>query len=395
MSNESPFYLTRIECPICKTVNEFETVRVGAYVEQGRDTDFCPQQIQWRYPRYQALNPLVFFAATCSNCYYTREHNQAFRDWKKDAAFKTYRLKTVKDRHLEQLATADSVIKRLGERIDVEHHPQESAIIKLHLAIFDELLAGRPVELDLGRLYLRMAWVFRDLEKGDDPGERVLRGLMSEISRRYAALRSACTGLSEETSIFERHVSAPFDSEALSGAVRAQMAPYQSRFEQALTQLRSVLSSAETQLDDLQKLTDELQSAAISGGEVAGRSFAGFGNFADYLADLKKSWDGIAGCEHEAVKLAIRHYVEAFAEGRDISPGYQQLQASYLIAELSRRIGDHDTARQYFNSTIKHGQEFIYQNRHDQSRTALARKILELAMDQGRENMQALKAVRG
>ncbi len=33
MANDSPFYLTRLECPICKTLNEFETVRVGAYVE--------------------------------------------------------------------------------------------------------------------------------------------------------------------------------------------------------------------------------------------------------------------------------------------------------------------------------------------------------------------------
>jgi len=37
-----------------------------------------------------------------------------------------------------------------------------------------------------------------------------------------------------------------------------------------------------------------------------------------------------------------------------------------------------------FNSTIKHGQEYIYQNRKDSSRTALARKILELAIEQGR-----------
>ena len=47
----------------------------------------------------------------------------------------------------------------------------------------------------------------------------------------------------------------------------------------------------------------------------------------------------------------VEYYKKAFADGRNISPGNQQIQASYLIAELSRRIGDYDEAKQYFTST--------------------------------------------
>ena len=151
MANESPFYLTRLECPICKTLNEFETVRVGAYVEKGRDTDFCPLKVEWRYPKYQSYNPLAYFTATCSNCYYTREFNNSYKEWKNDGNFRTYRLKTVKEKHLDQLATADSVIKKMGQGIDLAEYPSESAILKLHLAAFDELFAERPSQLDLGR----------------------------------------------------------------------------------------------------------------------------------------------------------------------------------------------------------------------------------------------------
>lgn len=67
MATESPFLLFRVECPICKQLNEFETIRVGAYAEEGRDTDFCPANVKWRFPRYQGYNPLVFFIATCTN----------------------------------------------------------------------------------------------------------------------------------------------------------------------------------------------------------------------------------------------------------------------------------------------------------------------------------------
>ena len=81
----------------------------------------------------------------------------------------------------------------------------------------------------------------------------------------------------------------------------------------------------------------------------------------------------------------------AFKDGRDIAQGNQQIQASYLIAELSRRIGDYEQAKEYFNTTIRSGQELVYRHKGDRSRTALARKILELAIEQGRESMAKLK----
>ena len=60
------------------------------------------------------------------------------------------------------------------------------------------------------------------------------------------------------------------------------------------------------------------------------------------------------------------------------------MQALYLIAELSRRTCQFDQAKEYFASTIKHGQEFIYRHKEDKSQTALARKILELAIEQNK-----------
>ena len=150
-------------------MNEFELIRVGAYAEEGRDTDFCPMNVKWRFPRYQGYNPLVFFTATCSNCFYSRELTNDYKDWKNDSNFRTYRLKSVKERHLEQLSTADSVIKTLGAKIDLNRYPNESAILKLLLAITDEQMYDRHSRLDIGRFYLRIAWLFRDLEKGENP----------------------------------------------------------------------------------------------------------------------------------------------------------------------------------------------------------------------------------
>ncbi|UCD62822.1 MAG: DUF2225 domain-containing protein [Candidatus Zixiibacteriota bacterium] len=393
MSSESPFFLSKIECPICKTVNEFETVRVGAYYEDGRDTDFCPTSIRWRYPRYDGYNPLVFFTATCGNCYYTREFTKSFKEWKSDNNFRTYRLKSVKEKHLDQLAVADSIVKKMGESIDVSRHPNESAIIKLNLAIFDELLCEHPSDLDLGRFYLRLAWIFRDQEKGENPGLRFLRGLMLEVDNRFQTFRERFESARQELAAFARHLSSHFESNELSSEVKARMGPFKDKLMEQVQSLAGEADGSSQRLQTLVELMEEYKAVAM-GDEVGGEAaaYGQWSSFGEFLMSLKRGWEGIVTNEREALEKAIHYYKRAFSSGRDISPGNQQIQASYLIAELSRRIGEHDDARQYFNSTIKHGQEFIYQNRKDPSRTALARKILELAIEQGRANMEALKS---
>ena len=393
MPSDTPFLLSKIECPICKTINEFEVIKMGAYTEGGRDTDFCPTDIQWRFPRYQAYNPLVFFTGTCSNCYYSRELNNDFKEWKNDVNFKTYRLKTIKEKHLESLSMADSVIKQLGEMVDLSQFPNESAAIKLHLAIFDELLADKPASLDLGRFYLRIAWVYREMEKGDvNPGRTFVAGLIDEIYNKYATLFTGVETVGTDIDSFASSVTSHFTAEQLSAEMQSRMLAHRDQFEEHITSIRQSADTVMNGLAGLKKLLDDYR-ADIQGEEGAGGGFqfGRYASFRDFLMSVARKWNGVVTSEHEALKKAAEWYSDAFASGRDISPGNQQIQVSYLIAELSRRVGDYEQAKQYFSSTIKSGQEFIYQHRNDRSRTVLARKIMELAIEQGRANLAALK----
>ncbi len=390
MATESPFLLFRVECPICKQLNEFETIRVGAYAEEGRDTDFCPTNVKWRFPRYQGYNPLVFFIATCSNCHYSREFSNTYRDWKSDTNFKTYRLKTVKPKHLDLLATTDSALKLMGEAVDVNRYPNESAILKLHLAIFDEQLADHYSRLDVGRFYLRIAWVYRDLESGENPSRQLIKGLLHEIETEFGQTRNAVSALQRQLGELNHKITSHFDAPQLSAEFRSQMLSFRDRYEAALQTFNLQSQSFDPQLDSLRSLLDEYRRAVVGGTEGSGQATYGkYPSFHDFLASVKRQWSGIVTNEREALEMAVYYYKEAFANGHDIAPGNQQIQASYLIAELSRRIGDYDEAKQYFTSTIKSGQEFIYQNRQDPSRVALAKKILELAIEQGRNNLAA------
>ena len=392
MPSDSPFLLFKVECPICKTINEFEQIKVGAYTEGSRDTDFCPEDIKWRIPRYQACNPLLYFTATCSNCFYTREFTSGYREWKSDNAFRTYRLKTVKTRHLEELSTSESVVRRLGAAIDTSRYPNESAVIKLLLAAFDEELAEHQSNLDLGRFYLRIAWVFRDLQKGENPNQTVLTGLLREMDNRYFSFKTAMDTARQNLDSLTSSVISQFEVPEVPAEIQSQILNHRDQFDQALQGIIAAVAGASEKTDTLREMMTayraELVGSESSDGE---RSFGEHASFAQFLASAG-AWQGIVTNEREALEKAIHYYKQAFGGGHEIAEGTPQIQASYLIAELSRRVGDYDNAKQFFTSTIKAGQEFIYRNRRDQSRTQLARKILELAIEQGRANLAASKS---
>lgn len=393
MSNQSPFLIFKVECPLCKTINEFELIRVGAYTEDGRDSDFSPRDIKWRYPRYQAYHPLAFFTAMCTHCYYTREFTNKFKDWKSDNHFRSYKLKSVKEGHLEQLSVADSVVKLLGSHVDISRYPNESAILKLLLAIFDEQIPSHFNDLDIGRFYLRVGWVFRKMDKGENPQIVSLKGLLHEIEKSFGSVGGSVDALTSGTDTLSANVRSHFDSDMISADLQARMLSYKERYDEGLAALSAATISAKEAIDAFRALLDEYKTDLLgSDGESSGNKFFKYPSFLDFLSNLRQSWDGIVTSEREALEKAVIHYKKAFADGRNISPGNQQIQASYLIAELSRRIGDYDEAKQYFTSTIKAGQEFVYCHRNDQTKTALARKILELAIEQGRLNLEAAKS---
>ena len=88
----------------------------------------------------------------------------------------------------------------------------------------------------------------------------------------------------------------------------------------------------------------------------------------------------------------MKYYKQSFEQSRDISPGNQQIQAAYLIGELFRRVGDHEEGKKYFNLAIRVGQDFVNKNRDDVNKTALARRILQLAIEQGKLNLVEAEA---
>jgi uncharacterized protein (DUF2225 family) len=391
MRNDTPYYMHKVECPVCKAINEFETIKVGAYEEGGRDTDFRPTGIKWKNPKYQKFNPILFFMATCSNCYFTREYTPKFRDWKSDFAFKSYRLKPMKTQHVILLAEDDSIVKSLGELLDSQGYPLQTAINKLLLGIFDELLSSKPTNLDIARYFLRIGWLFRESTSGESEAQNTVLSYASNVEDRVRGLGAVYDSLDKAQLSLKpslddlvkqnRRAAKPVAEEIRDGC------------HQALVFLAGATEQLESAISTLKK-TVQISNDSVNGtcdGEATAASFAGQESYLEFLRNLRESWEFVPMSEQDALRFALQFYKKSYETGHEVSSGNQQIQVEYLIGELCRRLGRRDEAKQYFNNTIRSAQEFIYRHKGDTTRTALARKILEMALAQGKLSLSEAK----
>jgi len=391
-ASQHPIYQVKIECPICKTLNEFDTIKQGAYTESGRDTDFCPVGITWAAPAYQKHNPLLYFTASCRNCFYTREFNSVYKEWQNDVNFKSYKLPALKIKHMEEYSNSTGAVRLLGENLDIEKHPNESAIIKLLLAIHDELLNERPSSLDIARFYLRISWIHRFIGQTDTKCERApVQMIMAKIQNEIEKLKVSFSDFSRKLSPLQKMVLSDFDPVVNSNNGAELSKNLKFALEKVITiagKLGSDVNIINAEFGEVRKQVMVTQKDEI---EISGfREYAGFPEF---LSAVKESWSETPASEYEALTRSRDYYLKAYQNSREIKQGLQQLHASYLIAELSRRIEDIESAMDYFKITLKMAHEIIVKEKNDKALVSNARKILEMALEQSRLAKSKVEAV--
>ena len=406
MKFNSPFFMTEVECPVCGQTNEFENIKAGAYTETERDTDFCPKDIIWANSEYQKINPLLYFMATCPNCFYTHEFNQSFKEWNKDRFFGARRLSSIQKKHKEELRHQRGVINRLREALDPEGHPFESAVIKLLLGIYDEKIPEEPNALDVGRYYLRIAWLYRENQEENDTAHKGNRLNWASLEKPLKLLRSHFRNHQEKISDLFASVEACFNPQMgvsqIDQKIDQKREQLKGKYLKGLNKIKEGLSSLQESLDELTDISAQSKNSSfvsesenikitskVSESFIPGESLyleKDHLTFVSFLSSLKKIWPEIPLNECEALKLALKYYKRSYQETKDITQENQKIQAAYLIAELSRRVGDFGEAESYFEEVQRMGQDFIQRNQNDANKIALALKIVELAKKQKKLN---------
>jgi uncharacterized protein (DUF2225 family) len=393
---DSPFFMTKVECPVCSQINEFENIKAGAYTETGRDTDFCPKGRRWANPEYQRVNPLLYFMTTCPNCFYTHEFNESFKEWKKDQPFVTHRLSLIRERHKGELKQEESLINRLGQALDPQGHPFESAVIKLVLGIYNEKMTEKPNVLDLGRYFLRIAWLYREHQEAKATPHKMEKLDLTSLEKTLRALQSNFQNHEDKIYDLKNSVDACFCNPMGVDESGQKREEFKIKCLGGLDEIQEHLSSLQESLNELTDIcaqihnfssTSESENTKTTPG-ILERLVVGDDKnhltFVNFLSSLKEIWPEIPLNEYEAMKLALKYYKQSYQEPSDITQKNQTIQAAYLIAELSRRVGDCEEAENYFKEAKRTGQDFIRRNQDDPNKIALAQKIVELATKQGK-----------
>ena len=279
----------------------------------------------------------------------------------------------------------------MGDNLNMEKHPFPTAVNKILLGIYDEKFNTKYSNLDLGRFFLRIAWLFRENSgDSDSEGNQLSRHAMRiediilKLGRLYERIR-------EEITVFEKS-SKDFLSDPLFPE-NDKKATLTENYSEALSRFGIVLEEYKGAVVILKSsitVGSEAMSSYSSSVAPLDRPFGKYSSYKEFLCALKAKWPEVPVSEQEAMNHAAGYYKAAYEKGNEISAGNQAIQAVYLIAELSRRIKKHEEAKRYFNTSIKLAQEYIRQNKGDKSRTALAHKVLELALEQGKSNLRAL-----
>jgi tetratricopeptide (TPR) repeat protein len=369
MKKLSSFNIYRIECPVCGSVNEFKGVKPGAFQETGRDTDFCPVGRHWLDSRHQIKSPLLYFMATCKRCFFTHELNRDLTQWKSCPEFKSPGFEVLKRKHLQELDQKNGIIRKMGKALKPSKDPFATAVIKLLLGIYDESLKPEPSVYNLGRYYLKLGWIFRE-EKKKEKSAWIRENLTTQpLGETLESILHQHTDYLEKIQKLKSLVEIEFTgcgSEVESQNLRSS---YYSLIDQAVDKLSSLKNS----IDQLQSIfqNSQCESPAQSRNDLF--------KFEDFLFRLRMQWPGVPINEKEALELSLDNYKKSLI--RDLKEN-QKIQIYYLIGELSRRIGDLNAAREYFDLTIDVGRGFIQKNKDDHLKTVLPHKILEMAYQQ-------------
>ncbi len=155
-----------LKCGICETENEYFRLKRDIVQAAKTEGDGHALSYKWSKPGFDAVNPLDFYFGVCSKCTFTGELDDAdFRQAERN--IKQYREGIHADGFrglLTGMSTGSGIGQALSKRLG-DPDPLVVVVAQFHLGIFCQCLRQKLVPGSIARYYLRLAWIYRDIEK--------------------------------------------------------------------------------------------------------------------------------------------------------------------------------------------------------------------------------------
>ncbi len=155
-----------IQCPLCDTTKEFYRLKRDVVRPQKSEGDGHPTEFKWGKAGFDSVDPKQFFFGVCPKCRFTGELDDAdFRQASKNPdAFRSDFAADALRQHLTWSATGKGITHSLG-LLTEDTDPLVKVMAQFFLGIYSQCLRQRIIHGNVARYYLRIAWLFRDLER--------------------------------------------------------------------------------------------------------------------------------------------------------------------------------------------------------------------------------------
>ena len=177
----NPFVVVEATCPVCGAVNAQRKLKSHLFLEQSPDIVFRPAKIVRTRPGLEEYDPLLYYIWLCPVCLFAAGRPN-FEDLGQGTSLSSEELGRLIREKLESKAALAKLASALGNGADREVRDgfqalrlTLSAILQLQSALDEAVKAA----LALARYYLRLAWLYHDLEDRES-------GLRDQLAKAQA-----------------------------------------------------------------------------------------------------------------------------------------------------------------------------------------------------------------
>jgi len=324
----SPFIYRPVDCPICNEEHEQPHFRLRMFAEMDRESDGHVLQYKWLNDKVRPVNPHYYYLYYCPHCYFA-DLTSDYKNPRENTYF------PLVERSLRRIVDKEqATMAYLAGRVHYDDIGFDSALSLHFLATFIQLLLPDDARDDLkvGRLLLRVAWLFRE-QRPEHAGEikdPIRRDALASVEAFEAQVQQLAHHWQKTNQALIPQIEATEREVGASGAN-----PFR-RHRDTIEKL------FEAQISEVYRLKALCQSGpattAGESGPVAAQPYQ------DFLATLKSMWPMAPTDEMEAMRMAAAYLENAVSRDAAFDDPQAHLNGISLIIDLMIRYGDVDSA---------------------------------------------------
>jgi hypothetical protein len=337
-----------VVCPVCKAEFQLRYPNPKLYAASNRDGDRRISSYTWAQGIQTDVVPHYYAVAQCPQCYYAD-----LRECLEDPGFNPknkYLLEARNRLDIKGVLLLKKITRSVpGGNLDLE------GAMALHLAaIFNALLPGKKEHIDqnkLGRLFLRLSWLYREQAGDSTPGEN---GEKRSDSPTLDRIRHSVEELNNNLLSFAN------DLHSIRSLTRERAGELGVPAEGEQNPYFSMVGAITAKVSELQTLVEMLQQSVTS--DQAGTLTTpgpGMDNAAagwrSHLAELALKWPEIPRTEEMCLRRAVAAFDYSIKYENTEHSIEQSLSLVNLVVKLLLKLGDLEGALDYISQIFKSG----------------------------------------